>query len=246
MSKKVTAQEVITSYKKRQQWGPFIIGSVAVVLVVAGIFILIFWMTSSGKPLLPFLSTKTPTPTITNTPTPVTPTNTPTIAPSETPTPTITMTPTASGPFEYVVQAGDTCYALAVKFNADLMVLVKLNEANYGPNCNVPVGAKLLIPQPGAKLPTATPVDITKMAKGFLFKGYVVQSGDTLGLIAEKFNSTVDDIMKQNKIAAANEIQVGQLLDIHVNLITPVPTRPATITPTGTRTVVQPSSTPTP
>jgi LysM repeat protein len=246
MSKKVTAQEVITSYKKRQQWGPFIIGSVAVVLVVAGIFILIFWMTSSGKPLLPFLSTKTPTPTITNTPTPVTPTNTPTIAPSETPTPTITLTPTASGPFEYVVQEGDTCYALAVKFNADLMVLVKLNEANYGPNCNVPVGAKLLIPQPDAKLPTATPVDISKLAKGYLFKGYTVQTGDTLGLIAEKFNSTIDDIMKQNKLTSANDIQLGQLLDIRVNIVTPVPTRPATITPTGTLTIVQPSSTTTP
>lgn len=246
MSKKDTAQEVITSYKKRQQWGPFIVGSVAVVLVVAGIFILIFYMTSSGKPLLPFLSTKTPTPTVTNTPTPVTPTFTPTIAPSETPTPTITLTPTASGPFEYVIQEGDTCYALAVKFNADLMVLVKLNEATYGPNCNVPVGAKILIPQPGAKLPTSTPVDITKLAKGYIFKGYVVQSGDSLGSIAEKFNSTVDSIMKQNKITVANNIQVGQLLDIPVNIITPVPTKPATITPTGTLATAQPSSTPTP
>lgn len=244
MSKKDTAQEVITSYKKRQQWGPFIIGSLAVVLVVAGIFILIFWMTGSGKPLLPFLATKTPTPTITNTPTPVTPTETPTTVPTETPTPTITLTPTASGPFEYVIQEGDTCYALAVKFNADLLVLVKLNEANYGPNCNVPVGAKILIPQPGAKLPTPTPVDITKLAKGYLFKGYVVQAGDTLSSIAEKFNSTVDDIMRQNKITAANAIQVGQILDIRVNLITPVPTKPATITPTGTVSAIMPTSTP--
>ncbi len=63
MSKKENAQEVITSYKKRQQWGPFIIGAAAVVLVVAGIFILIFWVTGTGKPILPFLASKTPTPT---------------------------------------------------------------------------------------------------------------------------------------------------------------------------------------
>jgi len=243
MPKKATAQEVITSYKKRQQWGPFIIGSLAVVLVVAGIFILIFWMTGSGQPILPFLATKTPTPTITLTPTPVTPTNTPTATPTETPTPTITLTPTASGPFEYVIQEGDTCFALAVRFNADLMVLIKLNEANYGPNCNVPVGAKILIPQPDAKLPTPTPVDITQLAKGFIFEGYEVQSGDSLGLIAERFNSTIDDIVKLNKLETT-DIQVGQLLDIRVNIATPVPTRAATITPTVSDSAIRPTSTP--
>jgi LysM repeat protein len=243
MSKKESAQDVITTYKKRQQWGPFIIGALAVVLVVAGIFILIFWVTGTGKPIFPFLASKTPTPTSTNTPTPVTPTNIPTETPTETPTPTITLTPTASGPFEYVVQEGDTCFDLAVKFNADLAVLVKLNEANYGLNCNVPVGAKLLIPQPDAKLPTATPVDLTSLAKGFIFKGYEVQSGDSLGIIAEKFNSTVDDITKLNKLES-NNIQIGQVLDIRVNIITPVPTRPATITPTATGSALLPSSTP--
>ncbi len=111
--------------------------------------------------------------------------------------------------------------------------MVKLNEANYGLNCNVPVGAKILIPQPDAKLPTPTPVDLTTMAKGFIFKGYEVQSGDSLGIIAERFNSTVDDITNLNKLES-NEIQIGQILDIRVNIITPVPTRPATITPTAT------------
>lgn len=243
MPKKATAQEVITSYKKKQQWGPFIIGSLAVVLVVAGIFILIFWMTGSGQPILPFLASKTPTPTTTLTPTPVTPTNTPTETPTETLTPTITLTPTASGPFEVVVQEGDTCFALAVKYNADLMVLIKLNEANYGPNCNVPVGAKILIPQPDAKLPTPTPVDINQFAKGFIFKSYEVQAGDSLGLIAEKFNSTIDDIVKLNKLETT-EIQIGQILDIRVNIVTPVPTLPATITPTGTDLAIRPTSTP--
>ena len=242
MSKKTTAQEMISSYKKKQQWGPFIIGALAVVLVVAGIFILIFWMTSSGKPALPFLSSRTPTPTSTNTPTPVTPTHTPTMTLFPTDTPTITPTPTASGPFEYVIQEGDTCSALAIKFNADLLVLIKLNQANYGPSCNVPIGAKILIPQPDAKLPTPTPVDLTQFSKGFIYKGYVVQPGDNLSAIAEKFASTVDAIMKQNKLESPNDIQVGQVLDIPVNLVTPVPTKPATITPTGS--VIAPTATP--
>ena len=85
MSKQDSAQEVISQYKKRQQWGPFLIGALAVLLVVVGIFIVLFWLTGNpDKPLLPFLASKTPTPTNTNTPTPITPTATFTITPTET------------------------------------------------------------------------------------------------------------------------------------------------------------------
>lgn len=225
MSKNDSAQDVISEYKKKQQWGPFLIGAAAVLLVVVGIFIVVFSVTNNpGKPLLPFLASKTPTPTSTSTPTPVTPTLTPTNTATETMTPTITLTPTASGPFEYVVQAGDTCYALAAKFNTDLQVLITLNEPTYGVNCIISPGGKILIPPPGAQLPTSTPVDLAKLAKGSIYKGYKIESGDNLGIIAEKFNSTIDAIMKQNKIEDANSIQLGQLIDIPVNIATPVPT----------------------
>jgi len=242
MSKKSTAQDMITSYKKKQQWGPFIIGALAVVLVVAGIFILIFWLTSSGGHSISLFATKTPTPTATYTPTPVTPTNTPTITPFPTDTPTITPTPTATGPFEYIVKEGEYCSTIAQRFNADLMVLIKLNESLYGPNCSVWFGAKILVPQPDAKLPTSTPVDLTQFSKGYIYEGYVIQNGDTLSLIAERFLSTVDDIMKLNKIESANDIQVGQIIKIRVNIITPVPTKPPTITPTLSN--IAPSATP--
>lgn len=246
MSKKDSAQDIITSYKKRQQWGPFLIGALAVLLVVVGIFILIFWVTGDqSKPLLPFLASKTPTPTNTMTPTPVTPTVAPTNTPTETMTPTITLTPTASGPFEYVVQENDNCYDLAAKFNTDLAVLIKLNEPKYGPSCIISAGAKILIPPPGAQLPTPTPVDLTKLAKNFVFKGYTVQAGDTMSSIALQFLTTVDAILKLNKLEDANNVFLGQQLDIPVNLITLVPTQVTTPTPTGTLTSDQ-TSTPNP
>jgi len=235
MPKKDSAQEVIENYKKKQQWGPFVFGALAVLLVVVGIFIVVFWMTGDqNKPLFPFLASKTPTPTSTNTPTPVTPTATFTITPTETMTPTITLTPTASGPFEYVVQEGDTCYGLAEKFNTDLAVLIKLNEPQYGLACIISVGSKILIPPPGAQLPTSTPVDLTKLVKGSIYRGYEVQTGDSLSIIAEKFLSTVDAILRQNKLEDANSIFLGQLLDIPVNIATLVPTKALTNTPTGT------------
>lgn len=233
MSKKDSAQDVISQYQKKQQWGPFLIGGVAVLLVVVGIFIVVFWLTGNpDKPLLPFLSSKTPTPTNTNTPTPVTPTLTPTSTMTETVTPTITLTPTASGPFEYVVQEGDTCYALATKFNTDVQVLIKLNEPTYGASCIIAPGAKILIPPPGAQLPTSTPMDLSNIASGKILE-YTIQSGDTLGTIAEKFLSTVDAIMKRNKIEDSNSIQLGQVIEIPVNIATLVPTRMVG-TPTAT------------
>jgi LysM repeat protein len=238
MSKKDSAQEVISEYKKKQQWGPFLIGALAVLLVVVGIFIIVFWLSGNpSKPLFPFLSSKTPTPTNTNTPTPVTPTLTFTNTATETITPTITLTPTASGPFEYVVQEQDTCYALATKFNTSLEVLIELNKPTFGAECIIAPGAKILIPPPGAKLPTPTPVDLAKIAKGSIYKGYIVQSGDTLLGIALRFQSTVDAIMKQNKITDSNSITLGQSLDIPVNIATLVPTKANTNTPTGTLVV---------
>lgn len=237
MSKHDFAQDVISEYKKKQQWGPFIIGALAVLLVVVGIFIVIYSLTSNpGQPLLPFLSSKTPTPTNTNTPTPITPTLTLTNTATETITPTITLTPTASGPVEYVVQEGDTCYALSVKFNTDLQVLIKLNEPTYGANCIISPGNKIIIPKPGEKMPTSTPVDLTSLAKGSIYKGYVIQSGDLLGTIAIAFNSTIDAIIKQNKIEDENSIQLGQIIDIPVNIATPVPTAVVN-TPTPTPAV---------
>ena len=43
---------------------------------------------------------------------------------------------------------------------------------------------------------------------------YEVQSGDTLGVIAENFGVTVDAIVSANNLADANSIFVGQILTI--------------------------------
>jgi LysM repeat protein len=222
-----------------------VIGAVAVLLVVVGIFAVVYWMTEpGGQPLLPFLASKTPTPTNTNTPTPVTPTDTPTLFPTETLTPTITLTPTASGPFEYLVQQDDNCFDLAARYNVELLVLLKIN--NFGNGCPIAVGQKILIPAPDTQLPTETPVDLTTLKKGFIIKGYMIKSGEYLSLIAERFLTTVDAIIKQNKLEDENAIFAGQMIDIPVNLITPVPTRAPTVTPGPGTPSVTPSMTLTP
>jgi len=232
MSDKETAQNVIEAYRKKQQAArraPLIIG-LAALFIIVGAGILIFWLLGSGMPSisLPFLYTDTPTPTLTSTATATaTASATPTITPTETATPTITITPTVSGPFVYQVEDGDNLWSIAVKFNVDLLVLMTVNNLDPA-NPNIQVGDKLTIPGPDTELPTSTPLP-ADMRRGALIE-YRVQLGDSILLIANKFNSTVDAIKEENEIENENEIFVGQVLNIPVNLVTPVPT--ATLTPT--------------
>lgn len=238
MNRKDSPQNVIDSYRRRQKMTPYFMAGIAVLLVVVGIIVLVVWFTGSKKEggISLFAS---PTPTVTNTPTatPVTPTATSTITPTSTLTPTETQTATPSGPFEYKVQEGDTCWDIASKFKVDLNVLLALN--NFGSTCPLKPGATIMIPQAGAVLPTETDIP-TSSVPGTKIE-YIVKSGDSLAAIAARFNTTVDRIMTDNKIQDANKLTVGDKLIIVPNTVTQVPTKAATKTmtpapPTATST----------
>ncbi|MCK4725933.1 MAG: LysM peptidoglycan-binding domain-containing protein [Anaerolineales bacterium] len=232
MSDKDSAQNVIDSYRKRRQnTTPFLIGGAAIVLIAVGIVVLVLWLTGSSGPSLSFMASPTPTSTETATPTATataspTGTNTPTI----TTTPTASATPTASGPFIYVVVEGDTLDSIAAQFNANVLVLMALNNMT---DSLIRVGDELLIPNPDLALDTPTPIPTG-------WRGtieYRIAVGDTLELIALQFFSTVESIMEENGIENANEIFVGQIIVIKVNIATPVPTstpRPTILTPSPT------------
>ena len=48
---------------------------------------------------------------------------------------------------------------------------------------------------------------------------YVVQSGDTLGEIAERFNVTIVAIVERNGLSSPDDIQAGQSLEIPEGLL---------------------------
>jgi LysM repeat protein len=232
MSDKDSAQNVIDSYRKRRQnTTPFLIGGAAIVLIAVGIVVLVLWLTGSSGISLSFMASPTPTATETATPTATataspTATNTPTI----TNTPTASATPTASGPFIYVVEEGDTLDSIAAQFDVNVLVLMALNNMT---DSLIRVGDELLIPNPDLSLDTPTPIPTG-------WRGtieYRIAVGDTLELIALRFYSTVESIMEENEIENANEIFVGQIVVIKVNIATPVPTstsRPTLLTPSPT------------
>jgi LysM repeat protein len=246
MTGKDSPQSVIDSYRKRQQMMPFLIWGLVVVLVVVGIIILVVWFVGPGKSSgISLFSSPTPTETSTYTPTPVTPTATPTQTPTETLTPTITPTLTPSGPFEYTIVEGDTCWDISVKFEVGLDVLLALN--NFGNTCPIKPDDVILIPLKGQELPTETPLP-TNFPRGQKIE-YIVKTGETLAIIASKFNSTIAAIKTENKITDENLINAGDKLIVPVNIVTPTPTRAPTntVTPGGpTFTPPPPTATATP
>ena len=202
-------------------------GSIA--LVVLGLILLLVWLTRPNQPLGGLFATDTPTATMTFTPTNTSiPSETPTI----TPTGTATITSTPSEPFDYTIQEGDSLDAIAQRFNLGedgILLILDENPTIITQNNGVIfVGDTIRIPPPGRTRSTSTP--IPNLPRGTLIE-YGVLPGDTLAGIAVRFNSLEADIIEENNIENANALQVGQVLQIPVNLVTATATLPSTSTP---------------
>jgi len=240
MSGKDTPQNVIDKFQKRQKMMPYFLIAIAAVLVIVGVIIIIS-VASGGTPFAGIFATKEPTPTITFTPTATQPTSTPSMTPTITQTPTPEASATASGPMLYQVQEDDTCWGIAQAFNVELLVLLAIN--NFPSNqCPIAPGDTIIIPAPGSKLPTATPIP-SDLPRGTEIS-YTVQPNDTLASIAAMFNTTIDSIKSLNNLTS-DDINIGDTLRIRVNMVTPtrtfaptstlaypIVTKPPTITPT--------------
>ena len=154
------------------------------------------WAQSTPSPSLP--------PTVTLTATPP--------APPATPTPTFTATP---GPYEYVVQSGDTCWDIAYRFGHQDPAAIGAIEALNGTGAcsTLREGATILVPRPTAT-PTPLGADLTQTAvataappmitlqaqQSFAVQNYTVQSGDTLSSIAIMFDSSLQQICELNPL----------------------------------------------
>lgn len=98
----------------------------------------------------------------------------------------------------YTVQAGDTLYSIAKKFNITLNDLVKTNNIK---GTNLSIGQVLQIPQPTGSTGTGGEDIII----------YLVKPGDSLYSIAKKYGLTVEKLMQLNNLTSTN-LKVGQLL----------------------------------
>lgn len=115
--------------------------------------------------------------------------------------------PTTEG--TYRVQAGDTLYSIARKFNTTVNDIKRVNNLNSN---TLAIGQNLIIPSNGAE----TPIPQESLT-------YAVKAGDTLYSLAKRFNTTVDNIKSANNLTS-NILSLGQILIISTNdeLIPPV------------------------
>lgn len=106
-------------------------------------------------------------------------------------------TPPESGKVKYVVQLGDSLWSIANKFGTTVDEIKRVN--NLTSNI-ITVGQQLLIPGSGLT-PTPPSGNIV----------YVVKAGDSLWLIANKFDTTVEEIKRINNLTS-NVLSIGQQL----------------------------------
>ena len=95
----------------------------------------------------------------------------------------------------YTVVSGDSLYKIANKFNTTVDEIKSLNNLTSN---NLSIGQKLKIPS-NENIPTTST--------------YTVVSGDSLYKIANKFNTTVDEIKSLNNLTS-NNLSIGQTLNI--------------------------------
>ena len=112
------------------------------------------------------------------------------------------------GYFIYIIARGDTLRSLAIRFGTTVDALLAANKDITNANV-IYEGQRLTV---SSTPPPPPPSD---------GQTYYVVKGDTLRKIAEKFNTTVDAILKANpQIANPNIIYVGQVITIPAQVTT--------------------------
>ncbi len=102
------------------------------------------------------------------------------------------------GTIEYIVQAGDTLWAIARKYGTTVDVLKSLNGLDSD---LLRIGQKLKVP-------------VSQSAPSYT--EYTVQSGDTLWSLAKRYHTTVDAIKQLNNLSS-DLLRIGQILKIPEN-----------------------------
>lgn len=111
----------------------------------------------------------------------------------------------------YIVMRGDTLKSLAIQFGTSVDTLLSLNRSILNVNL-IYEGQRLVIPSGRAVPGNPPPVS---------GQTYFVQRGDTLRIIAAKFGTTVDALLRLNPgIYNPNVIYVGQAISIPAGLTT--------------------------
>ncbi len=131
--------------------------------------------------------------------------------------------------YSYIVVSGDTLSIIAKRLNTSVTAI---KDANNLTGDLIFLGQKLVIPISKTTTvdePTPSPTPSVKVQEQEL-TSYTVKSGDTLGAIAKKFSTTVEEIQYINNLTTTL-IYPGQVLNITNKVTTTTTSEPVSTTP---------------
>ena len=114
----------------------------------------------------------------------------------ENPSPVVKNTPSY---VTYTVQAGDTLWAIARKYNCSITGIVAANSDRIKNPNRIHAGWQLKIPKNGAPVSGSTPDAVLPKNENKKSGIYIVRQGDTLWKIARKYNCSVAEIISLNR-----------------------------------------------
>ncbi len=135
----------------------------------------------------------------------------------------------------YTVVAKDNLHLIAQKFGTSVEEIKQLNQLSGN---NLRIGQVLLIPSSGnpsqvPPVPIQNPIPVSAPATSNRPQSHTVKARENLHLIAQRYQLSVDDLKRINRLTN-NQLQVGQVLLLQED---------ETPSVTGANTVTNPSTT---
>ena len=112
-------------------------------------------------------------------------------------------TPPCPNGFLYTIRSGDTFFRLGQQFGVGVDAIIRANPG-VNPN-NLQIGQVICIPTHTTPTPPCQ--------NGF---HYQIRSGDTFYILSQRYNVTVDAIMRANPGVNPNNLQIGQIICIPI------------------------------
>lgn len=112
----------------------------------------------------------------------------------------------------YIVRSGDSLYSIAKEFGMTVNELIQLNHLT---NTSLSIGQILKVKNMEANPPIEEAVDEC-YGEGYkepAYQTYTVKQGDSLYTIAQRFSTTVDQLIALNDLTT-NNLSIGQVIKI--------------------------------